>query len=315
MGGNVFELVKPIKKENIEPTLAKFVEELSRIFPKAQHHFKSLKTLGSVGKKDVSGDIDLAISEDSFKDINEWDLNEKRIKELFDGFKKKSKNASEHQIMKRAIIVALSDKVQEKGKDIHFDLKGSITGALYFAFPQYEGNKKTNDWVQIDLNVGNIDWLSFSYYSDVYKGNVKGLHRTQLLISLFANKGYVFSHNYGVKNKETQEVEAKNPKEAIELLNKLYNFKLDEKIIPNYFSLQEFLKKNLSEEELNKLYDTYLRILDSTRADIPDELQEYWIKNQKRLSLKGKFLPNNSKLIKYKTESVSFIDVYYEERI
>ena len=312
MGGNVFDLTKPIKKENIEPTLSKFMEELSRIFPGAKKHFKDIRRLGSVGKKDISGDIDLAISEDSFKDIKEWDLDEKHIKELFDGFKKRSKSATDQQIMKRAILVALSEKIEEKGKDIHFDTKGTGGGSLFFAFPQYEGNKKTNEWVQIDLNAGNIDWLDFAYYSDVYKGNVKGLHRTQLMLSLFSNKGYTFSHNYGVKNKETQEITAKNPKEAIDLLNKLYGFNIDGTILPNYFKIQEFLKKNLSEEELNKIYDIYLKILDRTRADIPEDLQEYWIKNQKRLGLKGKFLPTNSNLIKYKTESVGFIDIYYE---
>jgi hypothetical protein len=43
-----------------------------------------------------------------------------------------------------------------------------------------------------------------------------------------------------------------------------------------------------------------LKILDSTRADIPLNLQKYWIENQDRLGLKGKFLPDNSNLTKYK---------------
>jgi hypothetical protein len=48
------------------------------------------------------------------------------------------------------------------------------------------------------------------------------------------------------------------------------------------------------------VYDTYLRILDKTRADIPEDLQEYWIQNQDRLALTGKFLPDNSNLAQYK---------------
>jgi len=63
----------------------------------------------------------------------------------------------------------------------------------------------------------------------------------------------------------------------------------------------DYLKKNLPQEELNKVFDTYLKILDSTRADIPEDLQDYWIQNQDRLGLKGKFLPDNSNLTKYKT--------------
>lgn len=27
--------------------------------------------------------------------------------------------------------------------------------------------------VQIDINVGNLDWLNFSYYSNTYKDNVR----------------------------------------------------------------------------------------------------------------------------------------------
>ena len=64
----------------------------------------------------------------------------------------------------------------------------------------------------------------------------------------------------------------------------------------------EALKSNLSEQDLNKVYDIYLKILDSTRADIPEDLQDYWIANQERLQLKGKFLPDDSNLVKYKVQ-------------
>jgi hypothetical protein len=62
----------------------------------------------------------------------------------------------------------------------------------------------------------------------------------------------------------------------------------------------DVLKKKLPKDKLNQVLDIYLRILDSTRADIPLDLQEYWIANQKRLDLKGKLLPKDSNLIKYK---------------
>lgn len=61
----------------------------------------------------------------------------------------------------------------------------------------------------------------------------------------------------------------------------------------------ETLEAGLTPEELHKVYDIYLKILDSTRADIPEDLQAYWIENQDRLDLKGKFLPDNSNLIQY----------------
>ena len=108
-------------------------------------------------------------------------------------------------------------------------------------------------------------------------------------------------HNYGVKDKETQEIVANSPQQAIELLNKVYNIKLDKETAGDYFKLIETLEAGLSTEDLNGVYDRYLKILDSTRADIPEDLQSYWIENQDRLTLKGKFLPDESNLTKYKT--------------
>ena len=179
-------------------------------------------------------------------------------------------------------------------------MKGSGAGTLFLMFPQYDSTgKQLEDNVQIDINVGDVDWLEFAYYSNTYSGNVKGLHRTQLMLSMFSNKGYTFSHNYGVKTKDTQQIVANNPQQAIELLNKEYGLKLDKETLGDYFKLKETLEAGLSPEELNKIYDIYLKILDSTRADIPEDLQSYWIDNQDRLGLKGKFLPDNSNLIKY----------------
>ena len=63
--------------------------------------------------------------------------------------------------------------------------------------------------------------------------------------------------------------------------------------------LMDYIKKNLPEDQLHKVFDIYLRILDSTRADIPNDLQKYWIENQERLGLKGKFLPDNSKVFAF----------------
>ena len=262
-----------------------------------------MQTLGSVGKKEVSGDIDLAISDTSFDKIQDWGLDQQHVQELFELFKKRSRTASEEQLMKRAVIVAIAEKIQDADTDLAVDVKGSASGALFLQAPQYnEAGEQLDRNVQIDINVGDVDWLKFAYYSSVYSGNVKGLHRTQLLVALFANKGYIFSHNYGVKNRDTQEVEAKTPSEAIELLNKLYKADFTPEILENYFSVMEALKSNLSEQDLNKVYDIYLKILDSTRADIPEDLQDYWIANQERLQLKGKFLPDDSNLVKYRVQ-------------
>ena len=301
MGGNVFDSTAPIKKEHIKPTLKEFLRQFKNIFPKAEPFFREMKTLGSVGKKDYSGDIDLALAGSSFDDINDWGLDEKHVQALFQGFKKRARTSTDDQLMKRAVIVAVAQKILEADTEIIADVKGSGAGALFLLFPQYdETNQVVGQNVQIDINVGDVDWLSFAYHSATYAGNVKGLHRTQLMVSLFSHKGFIFSHNYGVKNRDTQEIVANNPQQAVDLLNNLYGLKLTRDTVGDYFKLMETLEAGLSKEDLNGVYDTYLRILDKTRADIPEDLQQYWIQNQDRLALTGKFLPDNSNLVQYK---------------
>lgn len=302
MGGFVFKegiQTSPIKKENIKQTIDNFVQEFIRIFPNSKIMFKEIHTLGSVYKKDISGDIDLAIDEYDLFNID-WGISQNIIDNLFNKFKSRARTATDHQLKKRAFIVAIGNYINETSKLIITNDKQSGSGALFCEFPQYGENNK---YVQIDMNFGNIDWLKFAYYSDNYIGNIKGLHRTQLMLHMFTYKGYGFSHNYGVKKTDTNEIVAETPNEAIQLLNKLYNFNLTEEILQNYHKLQEYLTKYLSKKDLYGIYDIYLKTLDSTRCDIPEDLQTYWINNQNRLGLKGKFLPENSNLYKYAIEN------------
>lgn len=300
MGGNVFQTAGPIKKEHIEPTLKEFYRDLGKVFPQAKKHFKGMKPLGSTGKKAVSGDIDLALDAKSVMKVEDWGLDREQVLEDFRKFKKRARTATNKLLVKRAIIVNIARKIDAKSKRISTDVKGSASGTLFLAFPQIdEKGNEIGKHVQIDVNVGDLDWLTFSYFSKSYKGNVKGLHRTQLLVSLFTGKGYTFSHNYGVKNKATQEVVAKNPEEAVELLNKLYGTNLNKSTIADYYKIMDAIKKSLSKKEQRDVLDRYLRILDSTRADIPQELQPYWIKHKDRIGLTGKFLPDESNLQNY----------------
>ena len=300
-GGHVFgEGSDPIKKEDIPGTLKNFINEFAKIFPNSKNYLEPTHTLGSVGKKDISGDIDLAVDEKSLEDAGEWGLEPTRVDELYALYKKRARTSTPQQIMKRAVLVAISEKINSTSKLINTDTKSAGNGVLFCEFPQYADGKENGKMVQIDINFGDVDWLEFAYFSDSYAGNVKGLHRTQLLLHLFSYKGYTFGHNYGVKSRDTQEIVAAHPEEAIELLNKLYGFRIDANTLQNYHKLQEFLKAHLSEGELNGVYDIYLKTLDSTRCDVPEDLQAYWIENKERLGLTGKFLPSDSRLQCYK---------------
>jgi hypothetical protein len=194
-GGNVFKSTNPtasIKKEDIDPTLEKFVDELSAIFPAKANSFKVFERLGSVGKKPISGDIDLAYDVKNIfpdgknPDFKGWGVDKAQYDALVEGFKKRSKTASPEKIQLRAMIELIGQKVKDGGADMEVDTKGSGTGTIFFNIPQYDPKGKSlNKNVQTDINIGNLEWLKFSYYSNTYAGNVKGLHRTQLMLATF----------------------------------------------------------------------------------------------------------------------------------
>ena len=304
-GGNVFGTTSSIKKEYIQPTLKNFTAELNKVYPKVKFNFN---TLGSVGKKDESGDIDLGMSVDQFMDkdgnplLSNWNIDKAEFDALYEKIRKRSRSASETQSKLRAMLELIAINLEEKSDYIDTDLKAAGNGSIFCNFPQYneKGEMLNDKSVQIDINVGNLDWLNFSYYSNTYKDNVKGLHRTQLMVAMFQALNKTFSHGTGVKDKETGDIVATNPQEALDILNQGFKLNLSQDVLNDYFELMDILKKKLPKDKLNQVLDIYLRILDSTRADIPLDLQEYWIANQSRLGLKGKFLPDDSNLNKYK---------------
>jgi hypothetical protein len=299
MGGNIFEFTTSIEKNRIHYTIDAFTQKMQSIFPVVPISFT---VLGSAGKKDSSNDIDLGLNVSTVLDkgsnpkLIEWNLDMSSYDSLYELTRKRARTATEYQSKINVMIKLIAAKMFDNG--IVTSTKGSGSGSLFCVFPQYDVEGETLDFVQIDINVGDIEWLNFSYYSETYESNVKGLHRTQLLVSLFANKNMTFRHGTGIYNSSKDMYEARTPNEAIKLLNRLYSINLTESITKNFFLLYEYLVDNLDKNELDKVFDTYLKILDSTRADIPYMLQDYWLSNRMRLGLQGKFLPENSNLIK-----------------
>jgi hypothetical protein len=306
-GGNVFGTPAPIAKERIEPTLEKFVEELGRVFPKKAPTFTSFEKLGSAGKKDMSGDIDVAypvahLTQDGKPDLNGWNLDEGKFNEYFERIRTRARTATETQSKLKAMLTLIAEKINTDSSILQADPKSAGSNSLFLAFPQYsEDGSKEKELIQVDINIGDPEWLKFSYYSNIYKGVVKGLHRTQLMLALFTAKGKMFKHEQGVLDKETRKVEASTPKEALTLLNTLYNLQLTQDQLNDYFELSTTLEKQLSKEDYGKVIDIYLKILDKTGpfAHIPENLEKYWIQNQDRLELTGKRLPEDSNLKKY----------------
>lgn len=307
MGGNIFkDQSQPIKRENIEPTVKRYFEELKRVFPNKAYIFDKayFKYVGSVGKKAESGDIDFAIDLSSISDeyqspanMAKWGLDSDEVKEQFLKYKKRARTATDTELMRRAIMKGIVDIINEKSTNIYCNEKKIGAGGIFTLFPQFtpEGEELVYG-VQIDWLIGDLPWLEFSYYSESYDGNVKGLHRTQLLLAMFDRIGYSFSHTKGVVNKETKKVVARTVEGAIKLLEVKYGFKFKEGEINNFFKIIDRIFY-LGEEVFTEILDIYFKILDRTRCDIPLGLQDYWLESKDRLGLTGKFLPEDSKLI------------------
>lgn len=308
-GGNVFgDRTSPIKLEHIEPTMKRYFEELRKIFPKKKAIFNEehFHPLGSVGKKPVSGDIDLGVDTSSIvdqtfsdKSISDWGIDPRTVKAEFDVLTKRAKTSTPEQLMMKAFLSTLAKYINSRAPNLFCDEKKITPGNLFGVFPQYDGEGNSlNTGVQIDWMVGDLEWLRFSYYSAAYpaESNVKGLHRTQLLLSVFQQAGYSFNHVSGVKNKETGQVVAKKPDDALDVLSRKLNVKFTHDQTEDYFKLHKLIKK-LPKNEYDGIIDIYLKILDSTRADIPDDMQDEWKKRKTRLGLTGKFLPPGSRLL------------------
>jgi len=174
-------------------------------------------------------------------------------------------------------------------------------------------------YAQIDWMIGKLDLLEFSYYSDDYKernnnpdeskrDQVKGLHRTQLLIAMFSVVGFTYSHTKGLKRKERglgSDVEnlsdlkpgetTDDVNEILDILNKYYPGVTKENV-KRYENLWAVVDKSKYRDDV---VEAYLNILQSTRADIPFELREDWLAWSDYVNKYGP-VTYNGKTIKHK---------------
>ena len=139
-GGNVFGTTSRIKKEYVQPTLKKFTAELSKIYPKVKFNFN---TLGSAGKSEDSGDIDLGMSSDQFIDENgnpllsNWNIDKAEFNGLYEKIRKNAKSAKEAQSKLRAMLELISIDLEKRSDYIDTNLKSASNGSIFCNFPQY----------------------------------------------------------------------------------------------------------------------------------------------------------------------------------
>ena len=121
-----------------------------------------------------------------------------------------------------------------------------------------------------------MDWLKFRFNSDLPKEDpqIKGLHRGQLMLAMFAATGYTFKSGRGFIRKETGEIIADKPQGTIEFFNKEYNPKqpLTLEIINNYNKLMTYIKANLKPEDQTKTLDMFKEAVRRAGAYVPDNI-------------------------------------------
>jgi hypothetical protein len=181
MGGNIFKnKATSIPKDRVVPTIEAYKNALGDMFPMKAHSLSFFEPVGSAGKKDISGDLDLAIDSThivrSFTgtELEKWGIDWEEWNALYTKIHKRARTATYEMSKMRALLTLISAKLAEN----NIDVGDRVTaGNIFTCFPQYDENGPTGDYVQIDWMVGDIEWLSWSYYSHGEEG-LKGLHRT-----------------------------------------------------------------------------------------------------------------------------------------
>jgi hypothetical protein len=262
--------------------------------------------LGSVRKKSYSGDIDLGVSAADILDktmsdkaIASWNVDPAEVAKEFEALQKRARTSTPEQLRMKAFLKLLTLYINSHAPSLYCDEKKVTDGNIFGLYPQIdEQGQHVGTGVQIDWMIGDLNWLKFSYHSAAYpeQSNVKGLHRTQLMLSAFQVANLSFNHVSGVKDKVTGEVIARDPDQALAMLGERLGFKITQADAEDYYKLHNLFKTRMRPEDYNSLVNIYFKILDSTRADIPDDLQDEWRKRQSSLGLTGKFLPDNSAL-------------------
>jgi len=272
MGGNIFkDKATSIPKHRIEPTIAAYKQNLAQIFPMKSHSLTFFEPVGSAGKKEISGDLDLAIDSThivrSFteSELKKWQIDYHEWNDLYVKIHKRARTATYEMTKMRALLTLISERLAD-----NMSIGDRVTaGNIFTCFPQYDENGPTDDYVQIDWMVGDIDWLTWSYYSHGEYG-LKGLHRTQFLVALYSEIGYTFNHFSGIKKKKTKDWLISSPEDALQLLSEHYGI-VRHSQTQTFAQLHSWLL-NCDSGSYFKVVNRYKEILESQKEKIPNIL-------------------------------------------
>jgi hypothetical protein len=236
-GGNIFKdaVGKPatirIAKSDVLPTV-QWLEGITNLE-------LTDNMLGTTGKKDTSGDLDLAVDVSSTTKAD----------------------------LEATLLAWVQDKIGGEVNGKEWIRKSGIN--VHFKTP-IKGDD-SNGFVQTDFMFGDPDWMKFSLQGSGPNSPYKGMHRHILLSSIAKTKGMKWSANEGLKDRETNELVSQDPNQiaktllgqtatpsTLESVESIVNFI---KKLPNYEELVADAVESFARDGLelpdNKKVETY----------------------------------------------------------
>lgn len=204
-GGNIFKDAKgniittSIKKNDIKSTL-EWLERITSL-PLVDN------TLGSVGKKKASGDLDISVDETKI---------------------------SKNELVSRLIVWVK----QQEGDPKEWIRKSGIS--VHFKTP-IAGDSK-NGYVQTDLMFHKDPvWMKFSMHSAGDASKFSGAERNMIMSSIAKSQGLKYSWQKGLIRREDETLISTDPNI---IAQKLFGMKIDGAVFNSVESMQKILQKN-----------------------------------------------------------------------
>ena len=170
--------------------------------------------LGSVGKKSISGDLDIAV-DPQYKT------------QLLDNLTK---------WVTLTQTTSSGDWIRKSGINIHF--KTPIQGQIH------------NGFVQTDFMIGDTEWLKFRFWSPGDQSKFSGSDRAILIASIAKKHNLKFSNNGGLVSRTTNNIISQDPDNIAEiLLGSGHN----RNSLNSVETIVKALKANHTVEQLNEL--------------------------------------------------------------
>lgn len=230
-GGNAVESDR-VPLENIDPTIDVFSK-----FALSKMKYKSVKPIGSTGKKSSSGDIDLGFD------------TEMTLEEIGS---------------------------QLKALGLNFKIFKGL-GEVSVEFPQYSPEGKTDLKAQIDLMIGPEEWTQFQYYGPGEESNYKGVYVRGLVNGLLRVLGnFSVSPARGIFSKDDKAKKYfQDPNKIAQIISSKSSEHWSIQDLKQPFEIMwKKTKKTIKPEDVAKIKEYFLGFMKSTKMPPPSEINE-----------------------------------------